>query len=80
MNLANQRPWITPLVMGSFALSAVTGVLMIFHLDTGLNKTALAGLIASTIYPTRQRRRRLHGSAARRGRYLHPLRRAGHSR
>ncbi len=40
MNLANQRPWITPLVMGSFALSAVTGVLMFFHLDTGLNKTA----------------------------------------
>lgn len=40
MNLAKQRPWITPLVMGSFALSAVTGVLMFFHLDTGLNKTA----------------------------------------
>ena len=39
MNLANQRPWITPLVMGSFALSA-TGVLMFFHLDTGLNKAA----------------------------------------
>ncbi|EWS63204.1 hypothetical protein Y695_03563 [Hydrogenophaga sp. T4] len=40
MNLAKQRPWITPLVMGSFALSAVTGVLMFFHLDTGLNKAA----------------------------------------
>ncbi|MCB4365057.1 DUF4405 domain-containing protein [Hydrogenophaga taeniospiralis] len=40
MNLANQRPWITPLVMGSFALSAVTGALMFFHLDTGLNKAA----------------------------------------
>ncbi|NWF45263.1 DUF4405 domain-containing protein [Hydrogenophaga sp. D2P1] len=40
MNLAKQRPWITPLVMGSFALSAATGVLMFFHLDTGLNKAA----------------------------------------
>ncbi len=34
------RPWITPLVIGSFVLSAVTGVLMFFHLDIGLNKAA----------------------------------------
>ena len=40
MNFNPHRPWITPLVMGAFLLSAVTGVLMFFHLDTGLNKLA----------------------------------------
>ena len=40
MNLYAQRPWITPVVIGAFTLSAVTGVLMFFHLDSGLNKTA----------------------------------------
>lgn len=40
MNLSAQRPWITPLVIGAFLVSAVTGVLMFFHLDTGLNKAA----------------------------------------
>ncbi|MFO1262594.1 MAG: DUF4405 domain-containing protein [Rhodoferax sp.] len=30
----------TPIVIGSFALTAVTGVLMFFHLDSGLNKVA----------------------------------------
>ena len=40
MNLNPHRPWITPLVMGAFLLSAVTGVLMFFHLDAGLNKAA----------------------------------------
>jgi hypothetical protein len=40
MNLSAQRPWITPVVIGAFSLSAVTGVLMFFHLDSGLNKTA----------------------------------------
>lgn len=35
-----QRDWITPLTMGAFGLLAVTGVLMFFHLDSGLNKTA----------------------------------------
>lgn len=40
MNLSAQRPWITPVVIGAFFLSAVTGVLMFFHLDSGLNKTA----------------------------------------
>ena len=40
MNLNPHRSWITPLVIGSFALSGVTGVLMFFHLETGLNKAA----------------------------------------
>ena len=40
MNLNPHRPWITPVVMGAFGLSAVTGVLMFFHLDSGLNKVA----------------------------------------
>ncbi|MEZ5662125.1 MAG: DUF4405 domain-containing protein [Burkholderiaceae bacterium] len=39
-NLSAHRPWITPLVIGAFLISAVTGILMFFHLDTGLNKTA----------------------------------------
>jgi hypothetical protein len=34
------RDWATPLTMGSFALMGVTGILMFFHLDTGLNKLA----------------------------------------
>jgi hypothetical protein len=34
------REWSTPLTIGSFALMAVTGILMFFHWDTGLNKTA----------------------------------------
>ncbi len=40
MNIASHRPWITPLVIGTFLLSAVTGVLMFFHADSGLNKAA----------------------------------------
>lgn len=40
MNLNPHRPWITPVVIGAFLLSAVTGVLMFFHLDSGLNKVA----------------------------------------
>jgi hypothetical protein len=40
MNLNPHRPWITPLVIGTFALMTVTGALMFFHLDSGLNKTA----------------------------------------
>lgn len=34
------RNWATPLTIGSFLLMAVTGLLMFFHLDTGLNKAA----------------------------------------
>jgi hypothetical protein len=40
MKLNEQRPWITPLVMGTFLLMTVTGILMFFHLDSGLNKAA----------------------------------------
>lgn len=40
MNLNTHRPWITPVVIGAFLLSAVTSMLMFFHLDSGLNKTA----------------------------------------
>jgi len=35
-----RREWATPLTIGAFGLLAVTGTLMFFHLDTGLNKTA----------------------------------------
>lgn len=34
------RDWITPLTIGSFLLVAVTGVLMFFHIGSGLNKAA----------------------------------------
>ena len=33
-----QRQWVTPLTAGAFLLSAVTGVLIFFHLDSGANK------------------------------------------
>ncbi|MDE4173298.1 DUF4405 domain-containing protein [Phaeobacter sp. PT47_59] len=32
------RTWATPLTIGSFLLMGVTGLLMFFHLDSGLNK------------------------------------------
>lgn len=35
-----QREWATPLAAGAFGLLAITGVLMFFDLDSGLNKTA----------------------------------------
>ena len=38
--MALQRQWVTPLMAGSFILMAVTGILIFFHLDSGLNKTA----------------------------------------
>lgn len=34
------RSWATPLTVGSFLLISVTGVLMFFHLETGLSKAA----------------------------------------
>jgi hypothetical protein len=34
------RAWATPLTIGTFGLMAITGILMFFHLDTGLNKLA----------------------------------------
>ncbi|WP_323785619.1 DUF4405 domain-containing protein [Thalassovita sp.] len=38
--MASLRNWATPLTIGAFTISGVTGVLMFFHLDTGLNKVA----------------------------------------
>ena len=35
-----KREWATPLAAGAFMLSAVTGVLVFFHADSGLNKVA----------------------------------------
>ncbi|MCA9613816.1 MAG: DUF4405 domain-containing protein, partial [Myxococcales bacterium] len=35
-----RREWVTPLTGGAFLLVAVTGVLMFFHVDRGLNKVA----------------------------------------
>jgi hypothetical protein len=34
------RDWATPLTMGAFTLMAITGVLLFFRLDVGLNKVA----------------------------------------
>ncbi len=34
------RDWITPLTIGSFVLVATTGILMFFHVNTGLSKVA----------------------------------------
>ncbi len=34
------REWVTPLTIGAFALMAVTGMLLFFHRDAGLNRTA----------------------------------------
>jgi hypothetical protein len=34
------RHWATPLTIGAFGLMSVTGLLMFFHWNTGLNKTA----------------------------------------
>ena len=33
-----RRDWVTPVTIGAFLLSAVTGALIFFHLDTGANK------------------------------------------
>ena len=38
--MALKRHWVTPLMAGSFILMATTGILMFFHWDSGLNKTA----------------------------------------
>ncbi len=34
------REWATPIAIGAFGLMAVTGLLMFFHFDSGLNKLA----------------------------------------
>ena len=36
MNIS--REWVTPVTVGAFLLSAVTGVLIFFHADSGANK------------------------------------------
>lgn len=33
-----QRNWVTPITAGAFLLTAVTGVLIFFHVDSGANK------------------------------------------
>ncbi len=51
------REWATPLTIGAFLLMAVTGILMFFPLDTGLNKEAhewlgwamVAGVLAHVV-------------------------------
>jgi hypothetical protein len=47
------REWATPATAGAFLIMAVTGVLMFFHLDTGLNKLAHEwlgwGLLAAVV-------------------------------
>jgi hypothetical protein len=35
-----QREWVTPMAIGAFLISAVTGVAIFFHIDTGLAKFA----------------------------------------
>jgi hypothetical protein len=39
-NMTLQRNWVTPLTTGAFLLMAVTGILIFFHMDSGLNKAA----------------------------------------
>ena len=38
--MVNKREWVTPIVAGSFLVSAVTGVLLFFHMEPGLVKVA----------------------------------------
>jgi len=40
MNLVNIRQWATPITIGAFIVMSITGVLMFFHLNVGLNKIA----------------------------------------
>lgn len=37
--MSSLRKWATPLTVGSFMIMGVTGSLMFFHVDIGLNKT-----------------------------------------
>ena len=36
--MSSLRSWATPLTISSFVIMGVTGILMFFHVDTGLNK------------------------------------------
>ena len=38
--MSGLRKWATPLTIGAFLVSGITGVLMFFHLETPLNKAA----------------------------------------
>lgn len=57
MSLTISREWATPLTIGAFVLMACTGILMFFHLDTGLNKEThewlgwamVAGVVAHSV-------------------------------
>lgn len=40
MRMRKLSVWATPLVIGAFLLMATTGLLMFFHLESGLNKQA----------------------------------------
>ena len=40
MSVEIKREWATPIAAGAFLVTAVTGVLMFFHVDTGWNKVA----------------------------------------
>ena len=35
--MSSLRKWATPLTVASFLIMGVTGILMFFHLDSGLN-------------------------------------------
>ena len=35
-----KREWVTPFTVGAFLLCAVTGILIFFHIDSGLNRFA----------------------------------------
>ena len=37
------RSWATPLVIATFLAAGVTGILMFFHLDVGVNKLCTNG-------------------------------------
>lgn len=61
------RPWATPLTIGAFAIMATTGLLMFFHLESGLNKVAhewvgwamVIGVVAHTVLHWRSFKRYL---------------------
>ena len=69
-----KREWATPITIGAFLLSAVTGVLLFFHLDSGLNKLAhewlswvLLAAVAFDVYNKRQGKPSIIGLLMRRG-------------
>ena len=69
------REWATPLTIGVFALMSVTGLLMFFHLDSGLNKVAhewlgwamVAGVAAHAVANWQAFKRHFLSSAVGRG-------------